>query len=62
MYRHIYDWNIVNCDVKQPIQLFDYTDFVVSGFILLEFIGVLRHMQRYFSYVCDRRLGTRKPV
>ena len=19
--RHIYDWNIVNCDVKQPIQL-----------------------------------------
>ena len=21
MCRHIYDWNIVNCDVKQPIQL-----------------------------------------
>ena len=21
MYRHIYDWNIVNCDVKQQIQL-----------------------------------------
>ena len=21
--RHIYDWNIVNCDVKQPIQLND---------------------------------------
>ena len=20
MCRHIYDWNIVNCDVKQPIQ------------------------------------------
>ena len=21
MCRHIYDWNIVNCDVKQPIYL-----------------------------------------
>ena len=21
MCRHIYDWNIVNCDVKQPIHL-----------------------------------------
>ena len=21
MCRHIYDWNIVNCDVKQPFQL-----------------------------------------
>ena len=21
MCRHMYDWNIVNCDVKQPVQL-----------------------------------------
>ena len=25
MCRHIYDWNIVNCDVKQPIQLNEMT-------------------------------------
>ena len=30
MCRHIYDWNIVNCDVKQPIQLNSIYDDVAS--------------------------------
>ena len=27
MCRHVYDWNIVNCDVKQPIQLNSHRPF-----------------------------------
>ena len=31
MCRHIYDWNIVNCDVKQPIQLNSNSRKLVSN-------------------------------
>ena len=32
MCRHIYDWNIVNCDVKQPIQL-NYTSILLESYV-----------------------------
>ena len=35
MCRHIYDWNIVNCDVKQPIQLNNKLKITMNDFCLL---------------------------
>ena len=32
MFRHMYDWNIVNCDVKQPIQLNSFLSSPIDGF------------------------------
>ena len=31
MCRHIYDWNIVNCDVKQPIHLTNFNQTCLEG-------------------------------
>ena len=40
MCRHIYDWNIVNCDVKQPIQLSTpyYTQVPGEGALTIDIV------------------------
>ena len=34
MCRHIYDWNIVDCDVKQPIHLTSFCFLIFEDSIL----------------------------
>ena len=56
---HIYDWNIVNCDVKQPIQLNNSTQSE-SRFIVLRYTEwchtVWRHHTAFIIFVkCVKR-------
>ena len=45
MCRHMYDWNIVNCDVKQPIHLTSP-----------HFRHLLRHAWEYDGHILDLAL------
>ena len=51
MCRHIYDWNIVNCDVKQPIQ---QLEIQFSGFFLLHALtywAEILHMTLFYCTI-----------
>ena len=65
MCRHIYDWNIVNCDVKQPIQL-NSTKPVHVTYTMLGYVSLTHLVQRItkerFAQEASNLVGRYSPL